>query len=93
MLYLDDRVVGETLPQTYFRIDVPPGRHVLHGIGHDTGRFALDARAGEVYFVAQNPIGGLSDFKLIGDAAARREIRQCCALLENWAPGQRPLLR
>ena len=23
----------------------------------------------------------------------KREILRCCSLLENWAPGQRPLLR
>ncbi len=93
VLFVDDRLIGATLPMTFFRVDVQPGRHVLRGIGYDNGRFELDVRPGGIYFIALDALWGSSTFTLVDDEAGRRAIRQCCALLENWAPGQRPLLR
>ncbi|HET7158244.1 MAG TPA: DUF2846 domain-containing protein [Burkholderiales bacterium] len=92
-LYVDGRVIGSTLPGTYFRLDLVPGRHVLHGAGIDLGQFEIDARPGEIYFVSLAVIAGHSRFELIPDRIAREQIKACCALLENWSPGQRPLLR
>ncbi|MGZ9037192.1 MAG: hypothetical protein ACXW12_08890 [Burkholderiales bacterium] len=93
VLYIDGRLIGATLPATYFRIDTVPGRHVLHGIGPDIGTIALDTRPGELYFVSVDVIGGHSHFSMVPPLPARDRIRDCCALLENWAPGQRPFLR
>ena len=93
VLYLDDRLIGQTLPGAYFRIDAVPGRHLLHGIGSDMGRLQLDTRPGELYFVELTVPTGNSQFRLVRGDIARKHIVQCCALLENWAPGQRPLIR
>lgn len=92
-LYLDGRIVGETLPGTYFRLDAAPGRHVLQGIAADTGRFTVDTRIGELYFVELTVVEAQSHFRLVSDEVGRNRILRCCALLENWAPGQRPLLK
>jgi hypothetical protein len=54
---------------------------------------ALDTSAGEVYFVSLNVVGGISRFAQVPAERGRRDILRCCALMENWAPGQRPLLR
>lgn len=93
VLYVDDRLIGQTLPMTFFRVEVAPGRHVLRGIGHDNGRLELETRPGERYFVVLNPVGGYSSFALVDDETGRRAVSRCCALLENWAPGQQRLLR
>ncbi|HXF66547.1 MAG TPA: hypothetical protein VNK67_07625 [Burkholderiales bacterium] len=93
VLYVDDRLVGATLPGTYFRVDVRPGVRWLRGTGHDVGRLKLEARAGEIHFVALNVAAGHSRFRAVPAAVGRRELERCCVLLENWAPGQRPLLR
>ena len=93
VLYLNNRLIGATLAGTYFRIDVPPGSRLLHGVGRDQGKLQLDGRSGELYFVSLKVENGNSYFELTPSEAARREILRCCALLENWAPGQRPLLR
>lgn len=93
VLYINGRLVGRTLPGAYFRIDTVPGRHVLHGTGVDIGQITIDTRAGEIYFVSLDVLAGHSRFQLVPDRVAERRIRACCALLENWAPGQRPLLR
>jgi len=93
VLYVNHRLIGATLPGTYFRIDLRPGEHVLHGYGYDQGTLKVDTNSGALYFVALNVMNGNSRFALVNPETAKRAIRNCCALLENWAPGQRPLLR
>lgn len=93
VLYLDGRLIGGTLPKTYFRIDVPAGEHLLHGTGYDQGTLKLDTRSEGLYFVSLQPITGTSRFTLVAPEIGMRDILRCCALMENWAPGQRTLLR
>src|SRR5688572_13295366 len=54
---LDDRLLGTTYPGTYFRVEVPAGRHRLSGYGVDSGNITLDVQAGQVYFVQQHVAG------------------------------------
>lgn len=93
VLYVDNRLIGATLPGTYFRVDVQPGKHVLRGFAYDAGQLELDVRPGEIKLVSLNVLSGYSRFALRNGEAGRRELLACCVLLENWAPGQRPLLR
>lgn len=93
VLYVNGRLVGATLPGTYFRIDLRPGEHLLHGYAHDQGRIRVRAPADEITFVSLNVVIGTSLFKQVAPEAARLDIARCCVLMENWAPGQRPLLR
>src|SRR5688572_6326275 len=65
VLYIDGRIVGQTLPGAYFRVDTVPGRHVLHGIGVDTGKIIVNTRPGQLYFVELNVIEGQSHFRLM----------------------------
>jgi hypothetical protein len=92
-LWVDGRLVGATLPRAYFRVSVRPGKHLLNGDGRDTGSLSLETRAGELYFVSLSIINGNSYFAVVKPEVGRETILACCALLENWAPGQRPLLR
>jgi hypothetical protein len=93
VLYVGDRLIGATLPGTYFRIDLLPGVYRLHGLAHDNGSLSVEIRRGEVTFVALTSISGSSRFARVQTETARRELTACCALMESWAPGQRPLLR
>ncbi len=93
VLYVDQRLIGATLPGAYFRIDVTPGRHTLHGNGVDSGSMTIDTHAGQIYFIELAVIAENSDFRLVPQTLGRKAVTECCALLENWAPGQRPLLR
>src|SRR5690606_10839954 len=93
VLYVDRRIIGSTLSGGYFRVDVLPGKRVLHGDGPDLGRIVVEAKAADIAFVALNVAGGVSHFARVEPEAAKREIARCCALLQNWTPGQRPLLR
>lgn len=92
-LWVDGRLIGATLPRAFFRVNVRPGKHRLNGDGRDTGSLSLETRPGELYFVSLSIINGNSYFAVVKPEAGRETILACCALLENWAPGQRPLLR
>jgi len=93
VLYVNDRLIGSTLAGTFFRFDVRAGTHLLHGYGYDQGKLNIDARNGEIYFVSLMSMEGNSEFRLVAPETGKRDILRCCALLENWLPGQRPLLR
>jgi hypothetical protein len=84
-LYVDGRLIGGTLPKS--------GEHLLHGFGYDQGSLKVDTRSGEIYFVSLQVTGGTSRFTLVKPETGKRDILRCCALMENWAPDQRPLLR
>jgi hypothetical protein len=93
VLWVDGRLVGATLPKTYFRVNVVPGKHTITGMGHDNGKLTLETRPGELYFVSVLNIAGNSLFWQVPAEIGRQAVNRCCALMENWAPGQRPLLR
>jgi len=93
VLYVGGRLIGATLPATYFRFDVRAGEHLLQGYAYDQGSLKIDTRFGEIYFVSLQSTGGTSRFTLVTPETGKRDILRCCALLENWAPDQRPLLR
>jgi hypothetical protein len=93
VLWIDGRLIGATLPRTFFRVNVDPGSHTLNGAGHDIGKVVLETRPGEIYFVSLSVSAGQSVFRLESAESARNALITCCVLLENWAPGQRPLLR
>lgn len=93
VLWIDEKLIGATLPRTFFRINVEPGKHTLRGMGYDNGRLTIETRPGELYFVALSVISGYSLFWQVPPEIGRPAVDRCCTLMENWAPGQRPLLR
>ena len=92
-IWVDDRLVGQSLPATYFRVAVRPGRNYIAAFAPDQGRLEIDTREGGVFFVAMQ-VGG--DFETPGDTifrsvppeAGKAEILRCCTMLETWRPGQ-----
>jgi hypothetical protein len=93
VLFVGTRLIGSTLARTFFRIDLPAGDHVLRGQAPDQGRLQITAPSGEITFISLNVTGGHSMFRQVDAETGQREILRCCVMLENWAPGQRPLLR
>jgi hypothetical protein len=93
VIHVDGRLIGATLPRTYFRVDVLPGERLLHGIGYDQGSIKVNVRPDEIAFVSLDAMGGTSHFRQVDPETAKREILRCCSLMENWAPGLRPLFR
>ncbi|MEO7505601.1 MAG: DUF2846 domain-containing protein [Pyrinomonadaceae bacterium] len=93
VLWIDGRLIGATLPKTYFRVHLKPGKHTLTGMGYDHGRLTIETRPGEVYFVSMHVVSGHTSYWQIPSEIGKQAVNRCCALMENWAPGQRPLLR
>lgn len=93
VLWLDGKLIGATLPRTFFRVNVEPGKHMLAGMGYDNGKLMIETRPGEIYFVSLTVVAGNSLFWAVPPEIGRQAVNRCCALMENWAPGQRPLLR
>jgi hypothetical protein len=92
-IWVDGRLIGESVPATYFRVLARPGHNRISASGHDTGRLEIDTRANEVYFVAMQVLGDAENssstiFRSMPPAAANAEILRCCTLLETWRPGQ-----
>lgn len=91
-LWLDNRLVGEILPATYYRVSVRPGKNLLTAFAGDNGRLEFETRSGEVYYVAvtlrgENGAGG-SHFQRVAPEVGRAQIERCCNLLDTWKPGQ-----
>ena len=93
VLYADERLIGSTLPGTYFVVRLPTGMHTLSGIADDQGRLEIDVLPGQIYFVSLSVASGQSWFRRVSVETGERELRACCVLLENWAPHQRPFWR
>ena len=93
VLWIDGKLIGATLPRAYFRVNLDPGEHKLSGMGLDNGALTIETRPGELYFVALYVLSGHSRFWVVPPEIGQKAINRCCEMLENWAPGQRPLLR
>jgi len=84
---LNDQLVGSTHPGTYYRLEVPAGRHRLSGYGQDSGAMTIDVQADRVYFVQQKVSGTFrsptphSFFSVIDEAQGR------AAMTGAWRAG------
>ena len=92
-IYVDDRLIGALLPGTFFRFTAGPGTRVIRSHGQDAGDLKIEARSGELHFVSLTVMSGQSRYAPVSAEAGKREIVRCCALMENWVPDQRRLLR
>jgi hypothetical protein len=54
---LNDDMIGSTYRGTYMRLELPPGKYRLHGMGGDSGSIALTTEAGKIYFVQHSAHG------------------------------------
>jgi hypothetical protein len=92
-IWVDGRIVGQTLPATYFRVAVRPGRNRIAAFASDQGRLEIDTREGGVFFVAMQVGGNMETpgntiFRRVPPEAGKAEILRCCTMLETWRPGQ-----
>lgn len=92
-IYADDRLIGTVLPGSFFRFAADPGARVIHSDAQDAGSLKIEARSGELHFVSLTVVAGQSRYATVSAETGKRDIIRCCALMENWAPGQRLLLR
>ncbi len=92
-IWLDGRLVGESLPQSFFRVAARPGRNLITVSGNDPGRLEFDTKADGIYFVEARVEGetqseATSRFRLVPPETGQPAIVGCCRMLETWRPGQ-----
>jgi hypothetical protein len=92
-VWVDGKLVGETLPSTFFRIAVRPGRNRVAAGGNDMGRIEIDTKADGVYFVEAQVAGesqseSATTFRAVAAETGKSMIQGCCRMLETWRPGQ-----
>ena len=95
-LWTDRRLVGSSLPGTFFRVIVFPGRSVIDTSPPDTGRIEVGTQGNDVTFVEMRTLGGpdgapTSYFRVVSPEEAKAAIRACCNRLEVWRYDQRRL--
>jgi hypothetical protein len=92
-IWIDNRLVGQSVSGTYFRVPVRAGRNVINASGSDLGRIELETKEEGVYFVEMRVRGedegsSTTVFRSVVTDAGQKAIAQCCTLLETWRPGQ-----
>lgn len=92
-IWIDGRLIGETLPTTYFRVPVRAGHHRINTSGNDLGRLDIDTKAEGVYFVEMQVLGESQSatttiFRSVAPEIGKATIAGCCRLLDAWRPGQ-----
>ncbi len=92
-VWIDGRLIGQSLPGTYFRAIARPGRNYIQTSGADAGRIEMATQSDHVYYVALHVTGegegsSTTVFRSVPPAAGQAAIGRCCALLETWRPGQ-----
>jgi hypothetical protein len=94
-LWADGRLIGESLPGSFFRVIVFPGPTLLHTSGPDTGRIEVSTRGNDITYVemrTENRDSPRTVFRLMREDEAQAAIRACCTKLEVWRPGQQRFL-
>ena len=96
-LWTDRRLVGSSLPGTFFRVIVLPGRNVIDTSPPDTGYIEVGTRGNDVTFVEMRTLGGpegspTSHFRIVPAEEGKAAIRACCNRLEVWRYDQPKLL-
>jgi hypothetical protein len=85
-IYLGDKLILKTYPGTYYRWEVPPGKHLIRGAAFDTGAIRLETMPGGIYFVQQRVTAALmaspnSFFQLVAEPAGRGAVLRSVLLV------------
>ena len=96
-LWVDNRLVGSSLPGTFFRVIVLPGRNLIDTSPPDIGRLEVATQGNDVTFVEMRTEGGpdgtpSSRFRVMPPEEAKAAIVRCCSMLETWRHDQPRLL-
>ena len=96
-LYVDGRLIGSSLPETYFRISVLPGRHLVETFAGHGPPIEVETRGNDVIFLELQNYSSTDGtpnmrFRRVSPEAGKKAILACCARLETLQRGQQRLL-
>jgi hypothetical protein len=72
-----DKLLLKTYPGTYYRWEVPAGKHTITGYGEDIGTITVQVERGRIYFVQQRVTGlrvPSSHFELVREPEGRAAV-------------------
>jgi Protein of unknown function (DUF2846) len=82
-LTVNGKLAGSTGAYTFFRFELPPGKHTFTSQG-ETSKLELGTEAGQSYFVWQEVkmgvFAGGSKLQLVPEAAGRKAVLECALL-------------
>jgi len=77
---VDGKLAGTTGPNSFFKFDLPAGRHTITSQG-ETSKLDLTTEAGKLYFVWQEvKMGGFSGgskLQLVSEAVGQKGVLEC----------------
>ncbi|MGH8616964.1 MAG: hypothetical protein ACREUW_04685 [Burkholderiales bacterium] len=88
---IDERVFGQILPTTFFKLVEFPGTRRISIQGGTNASVTLQAEANVVYFIHLQANGSVVQLRQVPAEQGERDILSCCDLMENWKRGQRRL--
>jgi len=84
---LDGKLVGQTTAQTYFLLQVDPGKHEVASLAENVSTLSVDAQAGKNYFVWQEVKMGAwsarSLLQLVDEETGRKRVDACMRAQHN----------
>jgi len=80
---IGDKLLLTTYPGTYYRWEVPAGKHTITGYAEDIGTITVQVERGRIYFVQQR-VSGLrmpsSSFYLVNEPEGRAAVMRAVLL-------------
>ncbi len=89
---IDQRVFGQILPTTFFKLVEFPGPRTISVGGPTNASITLQTEANVVYFIRLQANRSAVQLRQVPPEQGEREILDCCDLMENWRRGQQRLL-
>ena len=78
---VNNKVLGQSGPKTYFLVQVDPGKHEISSLTENTSTLVVDAQAGRNYFIWQEVKMGAfsarSQLQIVDEATGRKGVDEC----------------
>ncbi len=78
---IDGKIIGHTLGNTYFMIEVEPGSHTIQSLTEDVVSMDIDTDAGKNYYVWQEVkmglVSGRSLLHLVSEEDGQKGVNEC----------------
>jgi hypothetical protein len=83
---VNGKLAGSTGPHSYFKFDLPAGKHVITSQGEGS-RLELDTQAGQIYYVWQEVkmgmLSGGSKLQLVAEDVGRKGVLESTRIQAN----------
>ena len=78
---VDSALIGDTAAETYFRMELPPGKHTIVSKAENTDEVDIDVQPGQLYFVWQEVKMGIlyarNKLHIVQAGEGEAGVREC----------------